>query len=415
MKVAPLPSTAKLPHMLFDAAAENAAPADRAVRRLPNVNAVSSLVPIARQDSETCSYLGQFESEAACREAALQQDGFWASAWHDPSIIQGDFAKGCYARRDVHGGRAFPMQDGVMSAVFAPSVGWREVTAWDISASVTTQHRCDGAECEYFDSAKNKSTMHVAIDSLGGQAVGNDATSLSLRIYLVDFAMNVLPVASIQGGSASKHGSTVTTAYPGSLLLGQKPGYCEDDYDEGKCTPAVWLLNTMKFEMPGQFAVNANERTLYYWPALASNDISRVSVPSTSTLISLKSAGERLSGGPSVEHLSFVGLTFTHGDAIPKYEGDAGGIQHDWARLQSSNSLVTLSGASHVTLRSCAFRASGGGGVRSDGFAEHISIANSTFADLGYEAAGIFGLGLGTTHVTSHNAIESNDITLHRY
>ncbi len=410
--VAPLPSTANLPRMLYDSAAENAAPADRAFRRLRNTNVVSSLVPIARQDSETCSYLGQFKSEAGCRRAALEQDGLWAYAWHDPSVIAGDFAEGCYARRDVHGGRSFPAQEGVMSAVFAPSVRWREVTAWDISTSVRTQHRCDGAECEYFDAAQNKSTLRVAIDQLG-EVVGNDAASLSLRIYLVDFAMNVLPVASIRnGGGTGKNGSTVTTAYPGSLLLGQKPGYCEEDYDEGKCTPAVWLLNTMKFDMPGQFAVNANEGTVYYWPALASKDVSRNSVPSTSNLISLQPAGKRLSDGPAVEHVEFVGLTFTHGDSIPKYEGDAGGIQHDWARLQSRNSLVTLSGASHVTFKSCAFRCSGGGGVRSDGFTQHVSIVNSTFADLGFEAAGIFGLGLGTTHVTTGNTIESNDISV---
>lgn len=408
--VAPLPPRMiKAPQMLFDAAAEDAAPEDRAFRRLPNANAVSSLVPIARQDSETCRYLGQFKSEAGCRAAALEQDGLWAYAWHNPSIIGGDFAAGCYARIDAHGGRIFPSQDGVMSAVFAPSVGWREVTDWDISASVSTQHRCDGAECEYFDAAKPKSTMRVRMHQLG-QAVGNDATSLSLRIYLVDFAMNVLPIASIHDDDANS--STVTTAYPGSLLLGQRPGYCNQAYDEGKCTPAVWLLNTMHFEMPGQFAVSAYERAVYYWPALASKDTSRISVPSTSALLSLEaSAAHRPSDGPAIEHVSFIGLKFMHGDFISKHESDAGGIQHDWARLQSRNSLVTLSGASHITFRSCAFLTSGGGGVRSDGFAKQVSIVNSTFDKLGFEAAGVFGLGLGTTHVTSGNVIESNDIS----
>ena len=405
--VAPLPPTGNLPQMLFDSAAEEAAPADRAVRRLPDSNAVSSLVPTAKQDSETCTYVGQFKSEAGCRAAALKQDGLWAYAWHDPSKADfGDFNEGCYARMDLHGGRAFPAQEGVFSAVFAPSASWREVTAWDVSASVTTQHRCDGAECEYFDPKADKSAMHVSIDGLG-DAVGNDAESLSLRIYLVDFAMNVLPVASIRdggstgdGSTASKRGSTVTTAYPGSLLLGQKPGYCDQDYDEGICTPSVWLLNTMHFEMPGQFAVHAQERSVYYWPALASG-VSRASVPATPTIVSLQGA----------EHVTFAGLAFTHGDLLSKYDGDAGGIQHDWARLQSRNSLVTLSGASHVTLRSCAFRGGGGGGVRTDGLAKHVTIANSTFADLGFEAAGIFGLGLGTTHVTASNALEGNDVS----
>ena len=80
--------------------------------------------------------------------------------------------------------------------------------------------------------------------------------------------MNVLPVASITSSSGT---STVRTAYPGSLLLGQKPGYCDQDYDEGKCAPSVWLLNTMRLSTPGQFAIHAKERTVYYWPALASS------------------------------------------------------------------------------------------------------------------------------------------------
>jgi hypothetical protein len=123
--------------------------------------------------------------------------------------------------------------------------------------------------------------------------LGNDVESLSLRIYLVDFAMNVLPVASISAikagtGSGSikagsddgggGHGSVVRTSYPGTLLLGQKPGYCEQDYDEKKCSPAIWLLNTMRFSMPGQYAINTRERTLYYWPTLASGCEKRISL-----------------------------------------------------------------------------------------------------------------------------------------
>ena len=60
--------------------------------------------------------------------------------------------------------------------------------------------------------------------------------------------------------------------------------------NEHKCTPAIWLLNTLRFFMPGQFAVNTRERTVYYWPALASKDVSRVSLGVTTTLISLHSS-----------------------------------------------------------------------------------------------------------------------------
>ena len=68
--VAPLPPTEEVPRMLFDSAAEAASPSDRAVRLLHNTNVVFSLVPTARQDSEACSYIGQFPSEEACRGGA---------------------------------------------------------------------------------------------------------------------------------------------------------------------------------------------------------------------------------------------------------------------------------------------------------------------------------------------------------
>ena len=404
--VAPLPPTAvptDNPNMLFDARAEAATPSDRAVRKLPDTNVVYSLVPDPKQDSEMCDYLGQFDDESGCRAAALARDGLWAYAWHDPAQISGDFASGCYARRYEHGSRKFTSQQGVMSGVFAPSLAWREVTDWEISSSVLTQHRCPGAECEYFDPAKNKSTIRVALEGLD-QAVGNAASSLSLRIYLVDFAMNVLPVESISSRGELK------TAYPGTLLLGQKPGYCEQDYDEGKCSPAIWLLNTMNFTMPGQFAINSQEGNVYYWPALASGDVSGVSIPATTTLLSLKPTKGQ--NETVVKHIEFSGLTFAHADRARLPETpDAGGIQHNWARLQSRNALVTMSGVLNITWSSCMFKNSGGGGLRVDGAAKGVVVTNSTFTRLGYEAMGFYGLGLGLDQVTSDNAFAANDVS----
>eukprot|EP00947_MAST-08B_sp_MAST-8B-sp1_P003427 g3427.t1 len=451
--------------MLYDNTAEKASPADRAVRRLPNTNAISSLVPTARAASEVATYLGQFDTEPACAAAALRADGFWAYAWHDPAQISGPFANGCYARHDetVRGSDKFPAQAGVMSAVFAPSASWLQQTAWDITGYVATQHRCEGAECEYFDPAANKSTMALTgLDSVAEAALhSNDPSSVSLRIYVVDFAMNVLPVSSFTStvtataGSPATAASTTTTttttttittttttasssntdgegvvrtAYPGTLLLGQKPGYCDQDYDEGKCAPAAWLLNTMNgFDMPGRFAVNTKESKIYYWPVLASKDVSDIAVPASPTILQFSpSSASSASSAPAttattpattapaavVQHISLVGLTFAHGDRTPKEQGDAGGIQHDWARLQSRDALVRVTGgATDIAITSCAFRNSGGGGVRADGFAQRVAVTNSSFENLGYEAIGVYGLGLGLKQVTSHNRIAGNDIT----
>ena len=251
--------------------------------------------------------------------------------------------------------------------------------------------------------------MRVSLGQLD-QATGNNADALTLRIFLVDFAMNVLPVAAIESDADGSGGSTVRTAYPGTLLLGQKPGYCDQDYDEGKCSPAVWLLNTMRFDVPGQFAVNTAEGTVYYWPVLASGDASRVSVAATTALVSLRGDAER---SEPVEHVRFEGLTFANGNRAPPQRGDAdgGGIQHNWAQLRSGNALMTIDTARDVRVSGCTFRGGAGGGLRTDGFAQSISVANSTFRDLGYEAVGFYGLGLGTTQVTSNNAMESCDVS----
>ena len=404
--VAPLPETVReLPRMIFDNTAQVTSPKERAVRTLPNVNVVSSLVPVAKQDSETCSYLGQFSTESGCRAAALEEEGFWAYAWHDPAKISGDFAAGCYARRDFHGSKEFPSQDGIMSGTFASSMSWREMTEYEISSQVKTQHRCEGAECEYFDSAESKSTMRVGIEHLN-KLIGNNATSTLLRIYLVDFAMNVLPIKSIT--SFAKE-SIVRTSYPGTLLLGQKPGYCDKDYDEDKCSPAIWLLNTMDFSVPGQFAINSHERKVYYWPVLESRDVSGVTVPTTTTLLTLQSHN----ASRPVRHIDLQGLHFAHADLATQLDvhHDAGGIQHNWARLQSPNALVTMSGVRNITVSNCAFENTGGGGVRMDGFAQGVTLRSNTFKNLGYEAIGLYGLGLGLDHVSSDNTIDSNDIS----
>ena len=183
VQVAPLVGTS-FPSMLFDSGAERARLSERAVRQLPDTNVIYSLVPQARQNSETCVYLGQHDSEKACRTAALAVRDLWAYAWHDPTIITDpDFARGCYGRQDSHGSRTFQAQEGVMSGVFTSSMLFREFSEWEISSNVTTQHRCPGAECEYFDPETAKRTMSLSIPHLDS-SVGNDPAALFLRIYL---------------------------------------------------------------------------------------------------------------------------------------------------------------------------------------------------------------------------------------
>ena len=152
---------------------------------------------------------------------------------------------------------------------------------------------------------------------------------------------------------------------PGTLL-GQKPGYCDQDYDEGKCSPAVWLLNTMNFTMPGQFAINAQEGNVYYWPALASGDVGGVSLPATTSLVRLEgSATTTTTTTTSIrpaQHITFSGLTFTHADRKPLSPDDAGGIQHNWAASRATMPWSRWAGVRNITWSACRFENSGGAG-----------------------------------------------------
>jgi hypothetical protein len=112
------------------------------------------------------------------------------------------------------------------------------------------------------------------------------------------------------------------------------------------------------------------------------------------------------------------GLSFAHANTVPQQPGDAGGIQHDWARLARGNSMLTLASVADVHVTACVFSSGAGGGVRLDGFAKNVVTTNSTFANLGYEAVGVYGLGLGTTQVRNGflnvTAFERNHDTFFR-
>eukprot|EP00912_Choanoflagellata_sp_UC4_P000715 UC4_evm1s445 len=332
--IAPLPSGVReIPRTLFDLAAEAANPTDLAVRTLRNTNIIYSLVPEPRKDSEVCRYLGQFDDEISCQDAALASEGLWGYSWHDPSAIAAPWGSGCYGRFDVHGSRKFQSQIGIQSGVFS-STQWRAVAESDISGYVTTKHICEGAECEGLDSAYNKSMMKMNMNRSHYQAiVGNSAKDLLIRIYLVDFAMNVLPVANYSQDGLQ---TVIRTGYPGTFRLGKDPGYCHQEYNEEKCTPSVWLLNTFNFFRPGEFAISMEENSVYYWPALKTSDVSSVYLPGAASIVNIQGAP-----GAPVSNIEFVDISFRHG----------------------------------------------------------------------YEAIGIFGLGLGITQVTSNNTVAGNNIS----
>ena len=178
----------------------------------------------------------------------------------------------------------------------------------------------------------------------------------------------------------------------------------------------------MRLTAPGQYAVNTMEKKVYYWPAVAATmsgkaalDV-RVSIGVTPSLVTLRSPA----GGPAVEHIAFENLRFARTNFVARRreqkasasaDDDAGGIQHNWAALGSDNALVVLSNTRDIHVNGCTFINSGGAGLRSDGLAQGLRVAKSSFSALGDFAIGFFGNGLGASRETLNNTIEENDIS----
>ena len=261
VQVAPLVGTS-FPSMLFDSGAERARLSERAVRQLPDTNVIYSLVPQARQNSETCVYLGQHDSEKACRTAALAVRDLWAYAWHDPTIITDpDFARGCYGRQDSHGSRTFQAQEGVMSGVFTSSMLFREFSEWEISSNVTTQHRCPGAECEYFDPETAKRTMSLSIPHLDS-SVGNDPAALFLRIYLgtLQFQPPVSAAYSLFSLTLPPPPPPPPLSLSLSFFLRTRSRLCDGTFQFQPPVPAAYSLFSHTLAPPFSLSLLSSER-----------------------------------------------------------------------------------------------------------------------------------------------------------
>ena len=67
----------------------------------PNTNAVSSRVPVPKQNASGIVYLGEKESQDACFAACNATAGLCTSwTYHEPSFPSADWAKGCYILTD---------------------------------------------------------------------------------------------------------------------------------------------------------------------------------------------------------------------------------------------------------------------------------------------------------------------------
>ena len=168
--------------------------------------------------------------------------------------------------------------------------------------------------------------------------------------------------------------------------------------------PSAWIENSFAaLTGPGEWVLDGKNKRLYLWP-VDGRPGSDIRAPGLCELLRIQGneEPERI-----VSHLTFRGLTFTHGD---RYVPDDG-RRYAYAMREVSNALVRISGASRCTIESCRFAHSGDTGLRLDAYCTYIRVLGNSFEHLG--GVGLMLCGhreLTKPDVNKFNEIADNDI-----
>jgi len=219
-------------------------------------------------------------------------------------------------------------------------------------------------------------------------------------IPIAPWAMNILPVASVDRQTNHARLAIPATYAPTKPLVGEFP--------EG----SAWLENDLALiTKPGHWALNRAEGKIYLWPV--SNEPGRkITAPA---LIKLIAVLGRLDDGDQekqpVRGLHFYGLTFTHSDRYTVPPGRTGwGVQHDWEQFDQPTAVLRFRGAEDCSVQCCDFIALGGTAIRLDLHCQKITVVKNDIADVGGTGIFLCGYGPGTKDVNHSNTVEDNAI-----
>jgi len=211
--------------------------------------------------------------------------------------------------------------------------------------------------------------------------------------------VNFLPLKSVDETA----GVAVTTI-PGTYALAQVR------HGAGYVPESVWVENVPDaLGKPGEWTLDSLAGKIYFWPENEAQ-LQFVRAPALTELVRIEGAND--SNGTNdvpVRNLIFRGLTFCEGDR-DNWTTNSIGLQHDWDMFDAPNALLRFRGAEGCVVDGCKFLRTGGTALRLDLFAQHNTVENCRFSDIGLTGILLAGYGPGTKDVNHHNRIVNNEI-----
>jgi Right handed beta helix region len=211
--------------------------------------------------------------------------------------------------------------------------------------------------------------------------------------------VNYLPLKSVDEATG-----VATTALPGTYALAQVR------HGAGYVPESVWVENVPEgLNQPGEWTLDSRAGNIYFWPE-SEAQLETVRAPALTELVRVEGAND-INGTNDipVRNLTFRGLTFCEGDR-DTWTTNSIGLQHDWDMFDAPNALVRFRGAEGCVVDGCKFFRTGATALRLDLFAQHNTVENCCFSDIGLTGILLAGYGPGTKDVNHHNRIMNNII-----
>jgi hypothetical protein len=221
-----------------------------------------------------------------------------------------------------------------------------------------------------------------------------------LIIPIAPWAMNILPVKSLDRKSGIARLSTPVSYAPARPMFGNFPH------------GSAWLENDLGLiSKPGHWALDEREGKIYLWPQ-GDHPGDDIMAPALVEFVRVAGRLDRRGKADEVVGgIHFEGLTFTHGDRYTVPPGRTGlGVQHDWEQFDQATAALRFRGAENCSVRRCSFTGLGGTAIRLDLHCQKISVTGNQILDIGGTGIFLCGYGPGTKDVNCIHRVEDNDI-----
>jgi hypothetical protein len=209
-----------------------------------------------------------------------------------------------------------------------------------------------------------------------------------------DYEMSILPLDSVD-----EKDSVARTAVPSSRPMGAVKFY----------DVSAWVENVLEvLDEPGEWACDAGERKIYYWPRGDAPGESLVA-PALTELIRIEGAFDYEGQvDRPVKGLTFRGLTFRHAERYPWHGGTGWGLQHHWEMFDRPTAAVRLRGAEGCVVQACRFIATSGTAVRMDLHCQQNRVVDCEIGHVGGNGVLLHGYGPGRKDVSRRNDVVNN-------